>query len=141
MNCPKKVIAPSTDGQDTSIKILPFVEVGDLLLIKDSIRNYLEELVALRQTESNTDEPKINLSKLVIPMTEQTEEQRLVLRTFAEFFQLLLVYVAIPTRISYKMTLINVKPLLSLFPDRLFIICRFTENFPIDWRASLENIK
>lgn len=135
------MIAPSTDGQDTSIKILPFVEVGDLLLIKDSIRNYLEELVALRQTESNADEPKINLSKLVIPMTEQTEEQRLVLRTFAEFFQLLLVYVAIPTRISYKMTLINVKPLLSLFPDRLFIICRFTEKFPIDWRASLENIK
>lgn len=134
------MIAPSTDGKDTSIKILPFVEIGDLLLIKDSIRNYLEELVALRH-ESNADEPKINLSKLVIPMTEQNEEQRLVLRTFAEFFQLLLVYVAIPTRISYKMTLINVKPLLNLFPDRLFIICRYTENFPIDWRASLENIK
>ena len=122
------------------IQIIPFVEEGECILIKDALRDYFEDLIATR-ARSHPDEEPLDLATLVMPLNDQDEDHRNMLRSCAEFFHLLLLYLSIPTRMVSRMTLLNIKPLFDMFPKRMFVVCRFTPSFPLDWRSSLERYK
>lgn len=120
---------------------MPFVVYKQSILIKDNIRNILDELCRRRRTETD-DENAIDLEREVVHFDENEPEQLLELKRITEFYRLLLFYLSINVKMPQKgLRLIDARKFIEWFPDTLLIVCNFTSRFPLDWRQDLENTK
>lgn len=116
---------------DDSYKIVPFVYYEDKILIKNtiSINDGLNDMCQ-RNPESGIcfKQELVTLSKEIIQI-------------FAEFFQLILLYLNLYVKMSEEMIIINIKKWCDLYPDKFIKVCEYTSSFPRDWKDSINKFR
>jgi hypothetical protein len=106
-------------------QILPFIDFEDKkLVISTSIKIALQ---AYAQTADN-DKNDLNMDFF------ELNSEKLSFRDVTDFFKLILTYICIDNaKFNSSMKLIDIQKWLTIFPQKLNILCCFTSKFPIDW--------
>ncbi len=106
-------------------QILPFIDFEDKkLVISTSIK------IALQAYAQTVDNDKNDLSMDFFELNSE----KLSFRDVTDFFKLILTYICIDNaKFNSSMKLIDIQKWLTIFPQKLNILCCFTSKFPIDW--------
>lgn len=116
---------------DAEIMIVPFVHHNDMILVDVKQRKTLNEMAL-----DNPGTFNINVNANIVRFNDAIQ-----VKMYSEFMQLLLTYCSISSRNRVVINdgqFINIRQWIELYPRNFVVVCRYTNNFPVDWMQDLE---